>query len=161
SEVRDGFPAERDGMLQRIAGLEKHLPSRHLDDRITRGRPSWASTSPTSPTTAGQGYALANSPGSSANAAMAARIARRAHCNAARARRRRAVAAFANSCCARGGQGPEREASRMSAFERYIASGARRTGFWRVLLGTVVIGLFWVGGTMGVLYIWGLLNVVR
>jgi uncharacterized protein len=49
----------------------------------------------------------------------------------------------------------------MTAFESYIASGGRRTGFWRVLAGTLLIGLFWVGGTIGVLFGWSALNVAR
>jgi membrane protease YdiL (CAAX protease family) len=49
----------------------------------------------------------------------------------------------------------------MTAFESYIASGGRRAGFWRVLLGALVIGLFWVAGTIGVLVSWGALNVAR
>ena len=49
----------------------------------------------------------------------------------------------------------------MTAFDRYIASGERRPGFWRVAVGIIVIGMFWVGGTMGVLFAWGLLNIAR
>lgn len=49
----------------------------------------------------------------------------------------------------------------MTAFDRYIAPGGRRPGFWRVAVGTVVIGMFWVGGTIGVLFAWGLLNIAR
>jgi membrane protease YdiL (CAAX protease family) len=49
----------------------------------------------------------------------------------------------------------------MTAFESYIASGSRRTGFWRVLAGASVIVLFWVAGTIGVLFGWGALNVAR
>lgn len=49
----------------------------------------------------------------------------------------------------------------MTAFERYIAAGGQRTGLWRVVLGTVVIGLFWVGGTMAVLLFWRQLNIFR
>lgn len=44
----------------------------------------------------------------------------------------------------------------MTAFERYIAEGGRRTGFWRVILGLVVIGICWVAGTVAVLYLWGI-----
>lgn len=49
----------------------------------------------------------------------------------------------------------------MTAFERYVASGGRRTGFWRVLLGIALIGAFWVAGTMAVIFVWGALNVAR
>ncbi|HLS18590.1 MAG TPA: type II CAAX endopeptidase family protein [Paracoccaceae bacterium] len=51
-------------------------------------------------------------------------------------------------------------ASAMSPFERYIASGASRHGFWRVILGMVIIGAFWVGGTMAVLSSWRALNTL-
>lgn len=46
----------------------------------------------------------------------------------------------------------------MTAFERYIASGASRPGFWRVILGLSIIGVFWVGGTMVVLSAWRALS---
>lgn len=49
----------------------------------------------------------------------------------------------------------------MTAFERYIAAGGSRPGLWRVLVGLVVIGIFWVAGTMAVFFAWGGLIVVR
>ena len=49
----------------------------------------------------------------------------------------------------------------MTAFERYVAAGGQRPGFWRVLAGACLIGLFWILGTIGVLVAWGALNVAR
>lgn len=49
----------------------------------------------------------------------------------------------------------------MTAFERYVAAGARRAGFWRVLVGTAVIAAFWIGGTVAVLFLWTRLNNAR
>lgn len=48
----------------------------------------------------------------------------------------------------------------MTPFERYIAAGASRPGFWRVILGTALIGAFWVGGTVAVLSSWRFLNTM-
>lgn len=43
----------------------------------------------------------------------------------------------------------------MTAFEQYIAPGGQRRGQWRVALGLIVIGAFWVAGTAAVLLPWG------
>jgi membrane protease YdiL (CAAX protease family) len=40
----------------------------------------------------------------------------------------------------------------MTAFERYIASGGRHTGLWRLLAGVIVIAVMWFAGATGVLF---------
>lgn len=49
----------------------------------------------------------------------------------------------------------------MTAFERYIESGGRRPGLWRVLAGMAIIAALWIGGTFGVLFLWGALEAGR
>lgn len=49
----------------------------------------------------------------------------------------------------------------MTAFERYIESGGRRPGLWRVLAGIAIIAALWIGGTFGVLFLWGAVEAAR
>jgi uncharacterized protein len=48
----------------------------------------------------------------------------------------------------------------MTAFERYIASGGRRTGFWRVVAGVLTIATMWFAGAAGVLFLWTAYNAL-
>ena len=51
--------------------------------------------------------------------------------------------------------------ARVTPFERYIQSGGRRPGLWRVLAGAAITAALWIGGTFGVLFLWSALNVAR
>jgi uncharacterized protein len=49
---------------------------------------------------------------------------------------------------------PETARAPVTAFERYIASGGKRPGLWRVFGGLGIICAAWFAGTAGVLFLW-------
>lgn len=47
----------------------------------------------------------------------------------------------------------------MTAFDEYLSPARARTGFWRPILGLIVIMLFWFGGMLTVLFGWTFVKV--